>query len=270
MSSAKPAKSPALLRHAADVERALRADADPARATVSMRFFKCGPGEYGEGDRFLGVSVPQQRALVRRCAALTLSDFEKLLASPWHEVRLSALLIMVRDYRRSKDAQHRAALHACYLANTARVNNWDLVDSSAEYLVGAHLGTGARGVLDKLARSRSLWERRIAMIATYAYIKQGESADALRLAERLLDDEHDLMHKAVGWMLREVGQRCAEKTLTDFLDHHAPRMPRTALRYAIEHLPEAQRRRYLDLPRSPAPRTRAAPVKTATRSRRTR
>jgi 3-methyladenine DNA glycosylase AlkD len=264
------AHATAELRSARQIVKAIKALANAQHAAVKARFFQSGPGGYAEGDRFLGQTVPQLRTLVRRCAALPVSDFETLLASPWHEVRLLALLIMVRDYRRSKTAKQRAALHACYLANTARVNNWDLVDSSAEYLVGAHLAPPARTLLDKLARSASLWERRIAMIATYAYIKRGDAVDALRLAEALLGDEHDLMHKAVGWMLREVGQRCDKTLLIGFLDDHAARMPRTALRYAIEKLPEAQRQRYLKLPRIAAPRTHAAPKANTSPSRRTR
>lgn len=234
----------------------LRADADPLRAEGFQRFFKTGPGEYAEGDRFLGLTVPMTRAIAKDCD-LSLTEIERLLASEWHEARLLALILYVRAYGKTvkgesaKDvAARRNALHESYLANLARVNNWDLVDTSAEYLVGAHLRGKSHALLTKLARSESLWERRVAMIATFAFIKDGESDDALRIATMLLRDEHDLMHKAVGWMLREVGKRCDADTLRAYLDAHAARMPRTALRYAIEHFDAAERARYLAIPRA--------------------
>jgi 3-methyladenine DNA glycosylase AlkD len=179
---------------------------------------------------------------------MPLIEIETLLESKWHEARLLALLTMVRRFARA-DPATRAALRASYLAHTAQINNWDLVDASAEHLLGPEIGAKATPLLRRLARSRSLWERRIAMLATYHAIKRGEPGAALEIAERLLGDEHDLIHKATGWMLREVGKRCDRALLLAFLDRNAARMPRTALRYAIEHLPKPVQQRYLSVPR---------------------
>jgi 3-methyladenine DNA glycosylase AlkD len=228
---------------AAQVQRALRAVATPARARALARFFKTGKGEYGEGDRFIGVATPDLRAVVRRHAGLPLPGIVRLLASPVHEDRSAALLILCERYRGADEAE-RARLVRFYLAHTARVNNWDLVDISAPRILGDHLLERPRGVLTRLARSPNLWERRIAVVATYAFLRRGECDDTLRLAERLLGDRHDLMHKAVGWMLRELGKR-DPRALRGFLDAHAARMPRTMLRYALERLGPAERRRYL-------------------------
>ena len=221
------------------IERRLRALGDPDRATHSLRFFRTGPGQYGEGDRFLGLTVPQLRALAREVRDSSLDALEQLLQSPWHEARLLALLVLVEQHRRGDDAV-REAVHRLYLRNTHRINNWDLVDCSAAQIVG----TADRALLERLARSESLWERRIAMIATFDALKRGDFADALRVAKVLLDDDHDLIHKAAGWMLREVGKRdrAAEEA---FLRQYASRMPRTMLRYAIERFPERLRRQYL-------------------------
>jgi 3-methyladenine DNA glycosylase AlkD len=218
---------------------AMRAVADPARAEVNRRFFKTGPGQYGEGDLFLGVTVPDTRKLVREFAAMPIAEAEELLRSPVHEERLLALLILVRKYQRG-DAAERKEIFQLYLRNTARVNNWDLVDLSAEHIVGGQLFGRSTALLDRLAKSRSLWERRIAMLATFHFIRRGEFEPTLRIAKRLLGDEHDLIHKAVGWMLREVGNRDLE-TEERFLRQHAATMPRTMLRYAIEKFPEAKR-----------------------------
>jgi 3-methyladenine DNA glycosylase AlkD len=237
----------------------LKRCASSARAASSLRFFRTGPGEYGEGDRMLGNTLPQLRALVRRCGAMPLIEIETLLESEWHEARLLALLTMVRRFARA-DAATRAALRASYLAHTAQINNWDLVDASAEHILGPEIGAEATPLLRRLARSRLLWERRIAMLATYHAIKRGEPGAALEIAGRLLGDEHDLIHKASGWMLREVGKRCDRALLLAFLDRNAAHMPRTALRYAIEHLPKPMQQRYLATPRA-----RPAAVVTATR-----
>ncbi len=225
------------------IERRLRALGDRDRATHSLRFFRTGPGDYGEGDRFLGLTVPQIRALAREHRDASLDALEQLLQSPWHEARLLALVILVEQHRRG-DAALRDAIHQLYLRNTHRVNNWDLVDCSAAEIVGAHLRDADRSLLATLARSASLWERRMAMIATADYIRRGDFRDALRVAAILLDDAHDLIHKACGWMLREVGKRdqAAEER---FLRKYARRMPRTMLRYAIERFPERLRRQYL-------------------------
>ena len=239
---------------------------NPKQAEVLQRFFKTGPGEYGEGDVFLGVKVPEQRKIARQYQDLALKDLQKLLASGIHEYRLTALFVLVLQYQKAgkKAARDQAAKMAdaqaakaeqikivnFYLKNARYVNNWDLVDSSAPYILGdawleeARRGLPAMHALYRLARSRDLWEKRIAMLATYGFIRQGEFKDALRVAEILLPDEHDLIHKAVGWMLREIGNRDL-KTEEDFLRRHAAKMPRTMLRYAIEKFPEGKRREYL-------------------------
>jgi 3-methyladenine DNA glycosylase AlkD len=219
--------------------------ADPDRALALKRFFKTGPGQYGEGDRFLGLTLPQVRQLAREYRTLPRRELASLVRSPWHEARTVALIIMVHQHRRGTPGQRRD-LHRLYLRNTRWVNNWDLVDLSAEELVGAELQDGNRRLLDRLAASSLLWERRIAMIATFHYIKQNDFGDALRIAQSLAGDRHDLIHKAMGWMLREIGKRNLEVE-ERFLDRFATRMPRTALRYAIERFPEARRQHYLQL-----------------------
>jgi len=221
----------------------LRSMGDPERARVSRSFFKTGPGEYGEGDVFAGLAVPQVRALAKELRDLPQAETAKLLRSPVHEARLLALLILVRAYQ-TGDAAARERVYRLYLTNTRRINSWDLVDVSAEHIVGAHLRTRDRCVLDALAESKLLWERRIAILATFHFIRRGEFSDTLRIAERLLRDPHDLMHKAVGWMLREVGKRDLAAEVA-FLEKHAGSMPRTSLRYAIERFPETTRQRYL-------------------------
>ena len=228
---------------AATVRRALRAAATPARATAALRYFKTGPGEYGEGDRFLGVTVPDQRRVAREAGNLALLEVTKLLRSAWHEERLVALFILVRRFERGS-LDERAAIFRLYLANLDRVNNWDLVDSSAPHIVGGHLRMGSRAALRTMARSRSVWERRVAILATLAFIKDGDIRDTLVIARILLHDAHDLIHKAVGWMLREVANRDPD-VAQRFLDRHARSMPRTMLRYAVEKLPRARREWYM-------------------------
>ncbi len=224
------------------IER-LRALGTPERARVSQSFFKTGPGEYGEGDIFCGVTVPQVRALVNGLFPLPARVMLALLHSPVHEARLLALLMLVRTYARGGEAE-RERVYALYLTNTRWINNWDLVDCSAEYIVGAHLLSRDRAALDALAASPLLWERRIALLATFHFIRRGQFDDTLRLAARLLGDKEDLIHKAAGWMLREVGKRDAAAARV-FLDRYARVMPRTMLRYAIERFPETERRAYL-------------------------
>lgn len=224
---------------------ALRLQVSPEKAAGAKRFFKTGPGEYGEGDKFLGVTVPQLRALVKQSDALSEADAVSLLHSVWHEERLISLLIMVRRFEKAKrDEATRSRIVKLYLSNTAHINNWDLVDSSAPQLLGTWLLTHDRAILDKFARSKKLWERRIAVITTQAFIRAGQFDDTLRLVRGLLDEQHDLMHKACGWMLREVGKRDRE-TLVRFLKAHTAEMPRTMLRYAIEHFSQPERFRYL-------------------------
>jgi len=210
---------------------------------LHLRFFKTAPGEYGGGDRFLGIRVPNLRRVAREFRSLSLKDVEELLASKWHEERLLALVILVNQYARASDAE-REAIYRLYLASTQHINNWDLVDVSAAQIVGAYLLDRDRRVLYRLAKSRSVWERRIAIIATAWFIRADQFDDTFAIVERLLGDKHDLIHKAAGWMLREIGKRDREAE-ERFLRKYAPRMPRTMLRYAIERFPKALRQRYL-------------------------
>jgi len=232
------------------IREQLQARADPKRAAASARFFKTGVGEYGEGDQFLGITVPQIRALLPQTDGLSASNLLVLLHSPWHEERLLALLVLVRWFnRRTNDEAARKHLVDLYLSETRWINNWDLVDSSAPQILGTWLLNKERGVLDRLAASDNLWEQRIAVIATQALIRAGDFADTLRLSELFLKHPHDLMHKACGWMLREVGKRDPAE-LEAFLEAHACEMPRTMLRYAIEKMPENRRQHYLSAGKS--------------------
>lgn len=215
---------------------------------VAPRFFKAGPGEYAEGDKFIGVTVPDTRRIARAFRTLPIADIETLLRSPWHEERLVALFILVDQFGRATDVATQRTIYDFYLVNTAYVNNWDLVDSSASYIVGAYLvdRPDRLAVLERLARSELLWERRIAIISTlYFIVKRGRADETLVIADILLHDPHDLIQKAVGWMLREVGKRIDRKLLADYLELHAATMPRTTLRYAIEHFPPERRQYYL-------------------------
>lgn len=230
---------------AADVKRALQRLANPAKAKILARFFKTGRGEYGAGDQFLGIVVPQQRMVAKQFRDLPLSEVKKLLASAPHEHRLTALLILTYRYP-DADAKMKKKIYEFYLHNMRAVNNWDLVDLSAPSIVGEYLVARSHQVLYALVRSPSIWERRIAVLATFAFIKRGDLDDTFRLARLLLRDEHDLLHKAAGWMLREAGKR-DERALENFLQRHAAAMPRTMLRYALERLPDAKRRYYLRL-----------------------
>jgi 3-methyladenine DNA glycosylase AlkD len=223
----------------------LRALADPLRAKGVAGFFKTGPGEYGDGDVFLGVRVPDLRKIARARSDLTLRDLAALLRSRLHEERLLALIVLVMQYEKGNEVE-RQERFAFYLEHLACVNNWDLVDASAAPIVGAHvLASHDRRLLPRLAGSKVIWERRVAVVATYAFIRAGESATTFAIAKLLLRDEHDLIHKAVGWMLREVGKRVSAPALRGFLQAYAAKMPRTALRYAIERFPEAERKRWL-------------------------
>ena len=212
-------------------------------AAHSQKFFKTGKGQYGHGDFFLGIRVPILRKLVKQFSSATLADATELLQSRFHEERLLALLMLVQQFK-TGSPPNRHAIFTLYLNNTRLINNWDLVDSSAEHIVGAYLYKLDKIPLYKLAKSTSLWERRIAMIATFYYIKKNEFDDALAISEILCFDEHDLIHKAVGWMLREIGKRDLKKE-EDFLRPHYKTMPRTMLRYAIEKFPEVRRQKYL-------------------------
>ena len=226
------------------IKRTLRDLANPAIAEHSKRFFKTGAGEYGEGDRFLGIRVPVLRKQVRNFQATALREIQKVLVSSFHEERLFSLLLMVHKFTKA-DEDEKSAIYHMYLNNTQYVNNWDLVDSSAYQIVGVYLEHRDRGILYELVRSDSLWERRIAVMSTFQFIRNQDFDDTLKLSEQLLNDPEDLIHKAVGWMLREIGKRniTVEKR---FLRSNHKKMPRTMLRYAIEKFPEQDRKRFLD------------------------
>ena len=228
---------------ASEIQKRLQALGDPQRAQVQQKFFKTGPGEYGEGDVFIGLRVPEIRKLAMEYQTLALPEIIQLLQSPIHEARLLALLILIRIYKSGGASIQEQVYHA-YLQNTRFINNWDLVDASAAHIVGAHLTNGGRDRLHALAKSNLLWERRIAIIATFHFVRRGEFSDTLSIAGLLLKDPEDLIHKAVGWMLREIGNRDQPKE-ESFLRAHYQIMPRTMLRYAIEKFPEGLRQRYL-------------------------
>lgn len=225
----------------ATLRKEMRAQADAEKAKGLMRFFKTGPGEYAEGDKFIGLMVPKSRALCRKhYKVLTLADAEEMLRSEIHEERLLALFILIEKFKRGE----RDEVYRLYCRSTKWINNWDLVDTSAPHIVGAYLQDKSRDPLYKWVKSKLLWERRIAILSTQAFIRKGSFGDTLKLSEALLTDEHDLIHKAVGWMLREVGKK-DRKAETAFLERHAKRMPRTMLRYALEHFPEKTRKVYM-------------------------
>ena len=247
------------LHSAASIVAALKRHGDPQRAAFSQRFFRTGPGGYGEGDRFLGVTVPAQRRIARRHRALSRSGIARLLASPYHEVRFVGVAILVDQFRKAS-AEGRDEIAALYLQHRQALDNWDLIDVSAPHILGEHLAARRKTrPLVEMAASPRLWDRRMAVLASWAFIRRGDTRVTRGLAERLLGDEHDLMHKAVGWMLREVGKQ-DEDALLAFLDRHATSMPRTMLRYATEKLNEPTRSRYIVLRRAspPQPRARAA------------
>jgi 3-methyladenine DNA glycosylase AlkD len=232
-----------MLLKASDICNKLRELGDSQRALIAQRFFKTAPGQYGEGDVFVGLTVPEIRKLAKEYQALPLSETRKLLQSSLHEARLLALLILIRAYTQGDDSQQEQ-IYQLYLKNTRSINNWDLVDASAEHIVGAHLRYRSKAPLYALAGSKLLWDRRISIIATFHYIKRGEFAETLHIAELLLRDREDLIQKAVGWMLRETGKR-DQVIAKNFLQAHYRTMPRTMLRYVIEKFPEKLRRQYL-------------------------
>ncbi|MEM6255977.1 MAG: DNA alkylation repair protein [Cyanobacteria bacterium P01_D01_bin.156] len=226
------------------IRQTLKALADPAIAEHSRRFFKTGKGDYGEGDQFLGIRVPVLRSHVKQYQVTSLADIQQLLKSPFHEERLLALLLLVHQFKKGS-ATTKTGIYQLYLEHTNYVNNWDLVDSSAPQIVGAYLETRDRQVLYKLVQSHSLWDRRIAIMATFEFIRNHQFEDTLQLSAQLLDDGEDLIHKAVGWMLREIGKR-DRIVETTFLKAHYQTMPRTMLRYAIEKFPAEERQAYLN------------------------
>jgi len=213
------------------------------QAAVSQRFFKTGPGEYGEGDIFLGIKVPVLRKLAKEYSDLPFKDVKAILGSKYHELRLMALFVMVDQFAKG-DQKQKKSVYNLYLKSTRSINNWDLVDSSAHHIVGPYLMNVSKAPLYKLAQSDLLWERRIAIMSTFHYIKNDKFTDALKIAGMLLADKEDLIHKAVGWMLREIGKRHLPREEA-FLKQHYHNMPRTMLRYAIEKFPEPKRKKYL-------------------------
>lgn len=230
------------------IKKAIATKADPKRAKASQWFFKTGPGQYGEGDKFVGLTVPDQRKIAKNFFRdLSLKDIIALLNSKIHEHRFVALEVLVMKFEQANKKEQKQIANF-YLKHAQKINNWDLVDTSAPYILGEYLLTQPKNfskmVLDKLSRSKNLWEKRIAMVATAAFIREGQFDWTLRLAKLYLNDSHDLIHKAMGWMLREVGKK-NQNVLEKFLQELATKMPRTALRYSIERLPEKKRLYYL-------------------------
>jgi len=223
------------------LEQTLKEHANPEKAKILQRFFKTGKGQYGEGDIFLGIVVPEQRRIAKEFKDLNITQLQTLLNSNVHEKRLIALLILIQKYNSSEDKQK---LFNFYIKNAKQINNWDLVDLSAPNIVGNFLLDKPRAILYRLAVSNNLWEKRIAIISTFTFIREKQFKDTLKISKILLNDNHDLIHKAVGWMLRELGKRDQE-VLEDFLKKHYHKMPRTMLRYSIERFEEEKRKRYL-------------------------
>jgi len=231
---------------AANLEKDLRAVASRTTDDLAVlaRFFKTGKGQYAEGDIFIGVTVPANRKICKKYHEMGLPEIEKALDNPVHEVRLAAVMIMAAQAKKA-EATLKKALYDLYLRRTDRINNWDIVDSSCRDVVGEYLLDKPRDPLYKLAGSANLWERRIAMVSTLAFMRAGQDRDVYKIAQMLLHDRHDLIHKAVGWMLREAGKKVSRAHLLAFLTTHAGTMPRTALRYAIEHLDPATKQMYM-------------------------
>ncbi len=249
------------------IEQTLKSNASTQRAILLARFFKTGKGEYGEGDKFMGIVVPNIRKVAKAYyQQVTFETVHELISSPYHEVRLCALIMLVYKYQRAQSSEPRAEIYNFYLSHTTYINNWDLVDLTAPNIVGDYLlheypherlplkfsnhsplAIRHLPILIQLANSSSLWERRIAVLATFSFIRAGRHQEAFAIAELLLHHKHDLIHKAIGWMLREVGKRVGKDTLRGFLDEHASTMPRTMLRYAIEHFGKEERVKYMTI-----------------------
>lgn len=226
-----------------DLQKELKKLGSLERAKSSLRFFKTGKGQYGEGDKFLGITVPEQRKVAKKFKDLPLTEVKKLLWSKIHEDRFVALEILVFKYKEGSETERKKIVNF-YLKNRKQVNNWDLVDTSAYLILGNWLLDKDRSILYKLAKSKNIWDRRIAIVSTFEFIRNKQFEDTLKISETLLGDSHDLIHKASGWMLREVGKK-SSPTLEKFLKKHAKIMPRTMLRYAIEKFPEEKRKEYL-------------------------
>jgi 3-methyladenine DNA glycosylase AlkD len=229
------------------LQNELQALGSPEKAAFLSRFFKTGKGQYGEGDQFLGITMPQIRAVVAKYSYLTINEWQQLLHSPFHEFRMAALIGLMKRFQKSKkDEAVQHAIFEVYLNNLDFINNWDLVDVTCRDIIGAYLLHKDRSILYQLAQSSHLWAQRTAIVSTWYFITRNQFSDTIRIAEMLLTHKHDLIHKAVGWMLREIGKR-DELVLEEFLDTHVKQMPRTALRYAIERFPESKRKYYLSL-----------------------
>lgn len=235
----------------AQLKSELKKLVDPKQAEILQRFFKTGKGEYGEGDIFLGIKVPVQRDIAKKYKGFKLADLQKLLNSKIHEERLIALFILIYQYKKIEDSTSSLQSHELrqrffnfYLKNTKNINSWDLVDLSAPSIVGNYLLDKPRNILYRLVKSKNFWERRIAVLACFVFIRNNDFKDILKISEMLLKDDHNLIHKAVGWMLREIGKR-DQKIEEEFLEKHVKQMPRTMLRYAIEKFPETKRKSYL-------------------------
>lgn len=229
---------------ALNIQKRLRHFASEEKAKILRSFFKTGPGQYGEGDLFLGIAVPDIRKVAKECRDASFREIASLLSSAYHEERLLALLMLVDRFSKVDEAE-RKKIYSLYTRQTRYINNWDLVDLSAPNIVGAYLLDRSRKPLYEFAKSRDLWKRRIAIMATFQFIKEGDFSDTLKISTLLLSDDHDLIHKAVGWMLRETGKRDL-RVEERFLERYYKKMPRTMLRYAIERFPDQKRKKYLD------------------------
>jgi len=217
--------------------------ADPEQAIFLQRFFKTGKGQYGEGDVFYGIKVPQTRQIAKEFKQISFAELKEVLKHPVHEIRLCGLLILVEQFKKAKE-EDRKKIIDFYLSSTQYINNWDLVDLSCYHILGTYLLDKPRDIMYSLAKSSNMWEQRIAIVGTWAFIRKQEYQDTLDIAVMLLDHPHDLIHKAIGWMLREISKR-DENVMLDFIKIHYEKMPRTALRYAIERLPEVERKNIL-------------------------
>lgn len=232
------------MKTAAAVSKKLKALGSPQKAKFHQRFFRTGPGEYGEGDVFIGTTVPETRQVANMAQGLSLTETLKLLKSKKHEERMASLFILTHKYQKANTPKEKQAIYNAYCKHFKYVNNWDLVDCSAHKIVGAHLIDKSKAPLYKWAKSKHLWTKRISIVTTWWFIRDGQVKDTMALSKILLGDDHDLIHKAVGWMLREAGKKDL-KALLKFLDQHHKKMPRTMLRYSLEKLTPAQKKKYM-------------------------
>jgi 3-methyladenine DNA glycosylase AlkD len=225
------------------IKKEIQRNSHPDKAKIFLRFFKTGPGQYGEGDKFLGLTMPEQRAIAKKYIDISLNESEKLIQSPYHEHRMTGLIILTYKYLKA-DEKLKKEIYELYINNYNQINNWDLVDVTAPNIVGSYLLDKNKKILYDFATSNHLWKKRISIISTFTFIKNNQFKDTIKISEILLKDNHDLIHKAVGWMLREMGKR-DEKELLNFLDKYHKTMPRTMLRYSLEKLTDEQRKYYM-------------------------